>query len=400
MKGILLALAFLLVCVFMLSAQNTAHQAGSETILYPNLPDPQMTEAGEKVLDVLIWENTRRGEILTVFTQEVYGRSPKAGEFRSTSTVLSTTPIANGTAVRKMVQISVSGPNGTHSFEVPVYLPKKEDKEVPVFILINHRNPIYDTSSTSGFFPLDSVILPRGYGAAVINDVDVADDIWKESKYREGIIDKFDLAGPNDWKTIGAWSFAASRILDYLETDPDVNASQIAVIGHSRGGKASLWAGAQDERIALTCVNDSGCTGDALARRAKGETIKVINKNFPHWFADKYNDYNDQDQSLPFDQHQLLTLIAPRLLATASASEDNWADPVGQFHSLVYAQSVFALYQKTTTIWLTADAPDRSGKSVVLRNGNIQHHLRQGKHDLKVEDWNYYLDFADYHFRK
>lgn len=389
----LLLFTSMLVCITLTNAQLAA----PDKIMYSNLPDPLVTEAGLIVDDISTWENTRRGEILKIFTEEVYGQSPQPGDYTTIFSIVSTTSIANGTAVRKMVQISVTGPNRTHAFEVPVYLPIKAEK-VPVFILINHRTPIYDTTSTIGFCPLDSIILPRGYGVAVINDVDVADDNWREDKYREGVIGAFDLDGPNDWKTIAAWSFAASRMLDYLETDPDVDASKIAVIGHSRGGKASLWIGAQDERIALTCVNNSGCTGDALARRAQGETIKDINKNFPHWFADKYNDYIEQDQNLPFDQHQLASLIAPRLLATASASEDNWADPVGQFHSLVFAQPVFALYGKTTTTWQTVDAPDRSGPSVILRNGNIQHHMRAGGHDLKEEDWNNYLDFADLKF--
>jgi len=393
MNKTLLLLTSILVCVFLTNCQND----DPDKSLYPKLPNPLITEAGQKVRNISTWENTRRDEILNIFTDSVYGRAPRAGEYISSSSVVSSVSIANGTAVQKLVQISIEGPNETHTFLAPVYLPNSEEK-VPVFVLINHRTPIYGSSSTIGFFPLDSIILPRGYGAAVINDVDVADDNWRDMKYKEGIIDAFNLNGRNDWKTIAAWSFAASRLIDYLETDPDVDASRLAVIGHSRGGKASLWTGAQDERIALTCVNDAGCTGDALARRAQGETIQAINKSFPHWFTDKYRDYNDQDKFLPFDQHQLLSLLAPRLVATASASEDSWADPAGQFHSLVFAQPVFALYGKTATTWQTADAPDRSGTSLVKRNGNIQHHMRAGGHDLKVEDWNNYLDFADLKF--
>ena len=249
MKKFLL-FASMLVCVITTNGQL----AVPDKSLYPNLPDPLITNAGQKVQDISTWENTRRDEILKIFTDEVYGRSPHPGDYTTIFSVVSTTSIANGTAVRKMVQISVKGPNGTHTFEVPVYLPNKAEK-VPVFILINHRTPISGTSSTIGFFPLDSLILPRGYGAAVINDVDVADD---SPSYRKGVIDVFNMNGPNDWKTLSCWAFSASRLIDYLETDPDVDASKIAVIGHSRGGKASLWTGAQDERIALTCVNDAG----------------------------------------------------------------------------------------------------------------------------------------------
>ena len=383
---------FLLASMFVCISLSNAQPAGPDKSLYPNLPDPMITNAGQRVQDITTWENTRSDEILKIFTEEVYGRSPQPGDYTTNFSVVSTTSIANETAVRKMVQISVTGPNGTHTFQVPVYLPNKAEK-VPVFILINHRTPISGTSSTIGFFPLDSVILPRGYGAAVINDVDVADD---NPKYREGIIDEFNMNDPNDWKMISAWAFAASRLIDYLETDPDVDVSRIAVIGHSRGGKASLWTGVQDKRIALTCVNDAGCTGDRLMKGSWkwGETIEQINGSFPHWFATKYRDSNGQDKNLPFDFHQLVTLIAPRLIAQGTASGDDWADPVAQFHSLVFAQPVFALYGKTTTTWQTSDAPNKS-KPIVMRNGNIQAHQRIGEHDLKEEDWNNYLDFAD-----
>ena len=390
-KRTFLLLTSLFVCVITSNGQ----QIDPDNSIYPNLPDALMTNAGKKVTDIFTWENTRRGEILKIFTDEVYGRSPQPGDYSTNFSVVNNTSIENGTAVRKMVRISVKGPNGTHTFEVPVYLPNKTEK-VPLFIFINHRNPITSTSSTTGYFPLDSVILPRGYGVAIINDSVVAED---SGRYRQGIIDEFNMNGPNDWKTISAWAFCVSRLIDYLETDPDVDASKIAVIGHSRSGKAALWAAAQDKRIALTCVNNAGCTGDRLMRGSWkwGETIEKINRSFPHWFTEKYKDYNGQDKNLPFDFHQLVTLIAPGLIAQGTASGDDWADPVAQFHSLVFAQSVFALYGKTIKTWQTSDTPDKS-KPIVMRNGNMQHHLRIGPHDLKAEDWKYYLDFADKHF--
>lgn len=391
MKRLLLLLVSILVCFSLTKGQ----QVDPDTILYPNLSDPLVTEAGQIVNDISTWESIRRGEILEIFTDEVYGRSPQPGEYTCSFSVVSTTLIAKGTAVRKMIQISITGPNGMHTFQAPVYLPIKSEK-VPVFILINHRAPISETSSKIGYFPLDSIILPRGYGAAVINVFEVAED---NANYREGIINEFNLNGPNDWKAIAAWSFAASRLADYLVKDPDIDATKLAVIGHSRGGKASIWTGAQDERIALTCVNNAGCTGDRLMKGSWqwGETIEKINSRFPHWFSTKYNDYNGQDKNLPFDFHQLVSLIAPRLIAQGTASADDWADPVAQFHSLVFAQPVFALYGKTTTTWQAGDAPDKSNP-IVMQNGNLQAHQRIGKHDMKVEDWIYYLDFADKHF--
>ena len=185
----------LLACLAACAVLTNAQMVDPDKSLYPDLPDPLVTEAGEKVTDRSTWENIRRDEILDLFTDEVYGRVPQPDDYTNRSSVVSTTSIAKGTAVRKMVEIAVAGPNGTHTFQVPVYLPNQAES-VPVFVLINHRSPINGTSSTNGFFPLDNVILPRGYGVAVVNDVDVADD---NPSYREGIIDKFDLAGPNDW---------------------------------------------------------------------------------------------------------------------------------------------------------------------------------------------------------
>jgi len=391
MKKILFLLASMFVCIILSNAQIV----DPDNSMYLNLPNPLITNAGQKVQDISTWENIRRDEILKIFTDSVYGRSPQSDDYTTNFSVISTTSIANGTAVRKMVQISVTGPNGTHTFQVPVYLLNKAEK-VPIFILINHRDPITQTSSTNEYFPLDNVILPRGYGAAVINDVDVADD---NTRYRKGVIDEFNMNRQNGWKAISAWAFSASRLIDYLETDTDVDVSKIAIIGHSRSGKASLWAAAQDKRISLTCVNNAGCTGDKLMKGSWkwGETIEQINGSFPHWFTDKYKDYNGLDKNLPFDFHQLVSLIAPRLIAQGTASGDDWADPVAQFHSLVFAQPVFALYGKTTTTWQASNAPDKS-KPIVMRNGNIQAHQRIGEHDLKVEDWNNYLDFADIHF--
>jgi len=157
MKKTLLPLTSVLICIILTSCQLTE----PDKSMYPGLPDPLVTDAGKKVRNISTWENTRRDEILNIFTDSVYGRSPQPGAFTSSSSVVSTTSIANGTAERKMVRISLKGPKGTHTFEAPVYLPDQTGK-VPVFILINHRAPIYETSSTSGFFLLDNVILTRG----------------------------------------------------------------------------------------------------------------------------------------------------------------------------------------------------------------------------------------------
>ncbi|MEM6733822.1 MAG: acetylxylan esterase, partial [Myxococcota bacterium] len=357
---------------------------------YPNLPDPLVFSTGGPVRSVPTWETKRRGEVLELFRQHVYGRSPSSSRYESRHRVVAESTTVDGKAKRKTVQVEVRGPKGTHRFNTFVYLPKKSSGPVPVFILINHRLGYSSLEEDSEFFPVLGTLIPRGYGAALLPAQSVAPDL--PEKFDSQLMSVFEEANESSWKTIAVWAFGASRLVDYLVTDSEVDGARIGVIGHSRGGKTALWAAAEDTRIAFSVANNSGCTGAALARRKSGELVGEINRDFPHWFADAYDRFNGKDETLPVDQHQLIALVAPRPVYITAASQDPHSDPIGMFYATVYAQPVYQLYNGLPKRWTVADFPE---PGAVMGNGPMTFHLRPGEHDLTRWDWERVLDAAD-----
>ncbi len=247
----------------------------------------------------------------------------------------------------------------------------------------------------SGRWPVE-LILSRGYGLATIYYGDIDPDF--DDGFGNGIQGLIDPSGadrePSSWGSIAAWSWGLSRAMDYFEQDEEIDQERVAVMGHSRLGKTSLWAGAEDERFAMVISNNSGCGGAALSRRPYGERVSRINTSFPHWFASRFHDYNDNEGALPVDQHMLMALMAPRPLYVASAQEDNWADQRGEYLSLYYGSSAYRLYDSRISLDQKMPAVDQP-----VSSGSLGYHIRTGEHDVKKYDWEQYLDFADRHMQ-
>lgn len=358
------------------------------------LPDFFTSLENKKILNVDQWENLRRKEILYLFSKNVYGQMPKT--YDSINFVLTHADYTamGGKAHLKEVRIEVWKKGNMLPLNVVLFLPAKARGPVPAMVLINNRgmDNIDGTRKVkSEFWPAEMVI-DSGYAIAAFHVSDAAPD--NNEHYQEGVLQLYpeQLKAADGMKAIGAWAWAASRVADYLATEPQVNSKAIAVVGHSRGGKAALWAGAQDQRFSYVFANCSGSTGAALARRMYGETVKKINTGFPYWFNDNYKKFNDSVNALPVDQHMLIGLIAPRFVYTTNATKDLWADPTGSYLAMKSAEPVYNLYNLKSNLPSEMPAPE----SPVIASP-MGYHMRTGDHNLTMYDWTQFVRFIRYH---
>lgn len=411
---ILLSLTFLMATLPCSSQDVIYDEAKVPTY---TLPDPLRFEDGTPVSTPADW-GKRRAELLGLFEDHVYGKTPIARpegmRFEPRTKI---TDFLDGKATLEEIRIHFGKGEGGPSLDLLLIKPNRiPEGGAPTFLALNFAgnhtlHPSTEiTLSTSWMrsgaddieqglvvddratekargsrvsrWPVEKLI-DAGTALASFYYGDIDPDF--DDGFENGIHTIFGKPKADEWGSIGAWAWGASRAMDYLETDQAIDQKRVAIFGHSRLGKTALWAGAQDERFALVISNNSGCGGAALSRRHFGERVARINTAFPHWFADTFVQYNENEAALPVDQHQLIALIAPRMVYVASAVEDEWADPKGEFLAAKHAGPVYELLGKKGV-----GVDDQPGLNSPVGN-SVRYHVRTGKHDVTDYDWEQYI---------
>jgi hypothetical protein len=374
------------------------------------LPDPLVLADGQPVLDAQTWFVLRRRELLKLYDDNIYGAIP-ANAPKATYTVVKTDAHAlDGLAMHEDVRIQFGDGTNALTAHLNIYLPAASTKPVPVLLqVVFFSNPpfpdgITDTASTNsgrrpGFSEAGPItnIFAHGYGYATFRYTDIQPD--NSNTFHSGVIALTLQPGetkpaPDKWGTISAWAWGASRVLDYLETDPLVDSKHVALIGHSRLGKTVLVAGARDPRFALIFSSCAGEMGSSLARRDYGETVDDMAANFPWQFADNFQKYAGHWNDMPVDTHMIIALNAPHPIFISGGTQDQWADPRGEFLAAVAAGPVYRLVGRQdlgTTDGPPLDTP--------LITGDLGFHYHTGGHTITASDWKAFLDFADKYFK-
>lgn len=381
------------------------------------LPDPLVMFDGKPVASKKDWFNKRRPELKALFQHYEYGYFPPPAKIKATVDHVDKN-LFDGKATLKLVTISFASKDSP-KIHLMVVVPNGRKSAAPVFLGLNFcgnhalvTNPLVPipTQWMNGKYPgvtdnrateagrgelLDmwaiEQSIDRGYAVATLFGGEIQPDLTNATT---GVRMAFHGSkdSDHDWGTIAAWAWGLQRAVDYLEIDKDLDKKKIAVVGHSRLGKAAILAGAFDERIALVIPLQAGCGGTSPARGKVGESVTRINTSFPHWFCDEFKKFNDEPERLPFDQHCLIALCAPRPVLLANATEDSWANPEGQFEMLKAADKVYRL------AGVEGIASGKMPEVGQLMGSRLGYYIRPGKHSMTKDDWKIFLDYADKQF--
>ncbi len=396
-----------LVCLSVSATNYDESKVGDYT-----LPDPLVATDGTRVTNAETWFAKRRPEILEAYRNEIFGRSPAPGTNVTFNVWETATNALGGTATRKQVEINFSGTANGPVAHLLVYTPAGKSA-VPMFLCLQFGGnytviddpaiaifPVFNGKTGRFEMPRNpqrgaavrnwkiTETLARGYGIAFIDYREIEPDL-PEVGFKFGVHKNFPPPAADEWGAIGAWAWGASRALDYLETDKDVDARRVIMFGHSRLGKTALWAGAQDTRFAAVIANCSGEMGASLSRRDFGETVDNVAGHFPYWMCANFQQFSNHWDRLPVDSHLLIALIAPRPLFLNTGSEDLWGDPHGEFLAARAATPVYELLGKTGITETNFPLLDHA----MLHTLSFNCHT--GKHDVLPADWDDFLNFAD-----
>ena len=367
------------------------------------LPDPLVLQNGKPVRDADTWFKQRRPELLGLYQNEIYGRVPERAPKVRFEIIETETNALNGTALRKEIIGHLGDRADGPAVHVHLYLPAKAAQPSPVVLHLVFFGAVPAPALTNGTNvtarprfsetgPLADM-LARGYGYATVRYTEFEGDSASNSL---AVVRKLALApdqtrpAAGEWGTISAWAWGASRVIDYFETDAAVDARRVAVVGHSRLGKTVLWLGAQDPRVALVFSSCSGEMGAALSRRDFGETVDDMAANFPWQFAGNFQKYAGHWNDLPVDAHLLIALNAPHPLLVSGGTQDQWADPRGEFLAEVAAGPVYRLLGKKDLGTSEFPPPDEPRLS-----GDLAFSYHNGGHTITATEWRLFLDFAD-----
>ena len=357
-------------------------------------PELLKTVSGTEVTSVEQWRE-RRAEILDLFQEHVYGRRPvERPEGLHFSIGYERQNYKGHRMIYRQMWIKFPG----FAFRVNAFIPYS-DKPVPAFV---HNMHDWHMESSCIVEKLDDLNVPvldivgRGYALFVVYNSEIYPDLEAQANHDCGI---FSILGPkpadrkgDDWASIAAWSWALSRVMDYLETEPLIDSKRVCTTGHSRGGKTSLWAAAMDERFSMAYSNDSGCLGTAILRGKQGEHLDYI-AGVTDWFCDNIQQYRKDEDALPVDQHMLVAAMAPRPVYVASSSQDLWADPEHERLSCRWASDVYEKIYGMTGAVLPEEEQIEMNKG--YHEGNIGYHVKTGPHSIRAIDWHLCMDFRD-----
>ena len=379
------------------------------------LPDPLVLANGKPVRDAKTWYEKRRPEIVRLFEENQHGRSPGRPAAMSFNVFDEGTPAFEGKAIRKQVTVYFSGDKNGPKMDLLLYLPAAARKPVPLLLNLSfsaNSSTVDDPGIKPGevwgpdkkripanrgrsFGKLNVLpFLDAGFGVATVYYGDIDPDFPGGLPY--GVRALYLKPGqtepaPDEWGAIAAWAWGLSRAMDYLETDPGVDAKQVAILGVSRLGKTVLWAGAHDTRFAMVIASCSGEGGASLSRRNYGETVKHLGARFAYQFCANYQEFGDHLDQLPVDANMLLALIAPRPLYLQTGDQDVWSDPKGEFLAAVAAGPVYRLLGKQG---LETDQMPPPGQPIMHTLG---YHVHAGGHGTIPADWDQFLKFMRMH---